>query len=75
MNYYHLRIKSTMRIGILLELFVPQGQPLLFEFWLNLTSHLKRSLPNSISIEPRQRSLHLFCQINPNSQILMQYAG
>ena len=75
MYYCNLRIKSTMRMGIFLVHFVPQGQLLLFEFWFNLASHLKRSLTNPISIGHRQRSLHLFCQIDPKSQILMQYAG
>ena len=75
MNYYNLQIKSSIRTGVFSIQFVPQGQPLLFEFWIDLTSHLKRSLPNPISIGHRQRSLHLFRQIKPNSQILVQYAG
>ena len=66
--------KSRIKGNLLLQL-VPQGQPFLFEFWNNLISHLKRSLPNSISIEFRQRSFHLFHQIDPNPQILVQYPG
>ena len=86
MKYYILQIKSTIRMCILVVQNVPQGQPLLFDYWHNLASQLKRSLPNSISIEFRLRSLHLFRQIDPtefrialevsaSSQILVQYAG
>ena len=41
MNYYNLQIKSIVRIVIFSVQFVPQGQPLLFEIWHNLPSHLK----------------------------------
>ena len=35
MNYYILLIKSTIRMDIFLAQIIPQGQPLLFEFWSN----------------------------------------
>ncbi len=48
---------------------------ILFEFWINLASHLVRSFTNPISIGFRKRSNDLFRPIAPNSQMLTQFAG
>lgn len=69
MKHYKLYFETPASIACSLVLFV------LFEFWNNLISHLKRSSTNSIAIEHRQRSFHLLYQIDPNSQILVQYPG
>jgi len=50
-------------------------QIVLLEFRKNLALLLERSFPNPIPIGSRERSSNHYCQIDSNSQRLMQFPG